>query len=189
MHTMRRYVTRLAAAAAILAVAAVAGVTLGPNFLPFQTRYVRSASMTPTLPVGSLAFYTPVDASALHRGDVIVFQRPDAPSSDDSLVTHRIVRVEHTDQGPVFVTRGDANAHPDPWRVPANGSGWKLRASVPVAGYVVGLLGSHVGHTWILALAAVALGGYLLIGIWRRPHTPSPSRSSTESAEPAVATA
>ncbi len=169
LHRVRRLVTAAAAAAAIFAVAALAVVTLGPRVLPFQTRYVRSGSMTPTLPVGSLAIYTPASASDLHRGDVIVFHRPDVPSSDDSLVTHRIVRVEPTDEGVFFVTQGDANPQPDPWRVPASGAGWRLRASVPVAGYVVGLLGSHLGHTWIAALAAFLLGAYLLVEIWRRP--------------------
>jgi signal peptidase len=173
LHHLRRLTTKAAAAAAILAVAAVALVTLGPRFLPFQARYVRSGSMTPTLPVGSLAFYTPVAANELHRGDVIVFHRPDAPTTDESLVTHRIARVEHSARGTFFVTKGDANPQPDPWRVPADGSGWRLRASVPVAGYAVGMLGSHLGHTWILALVAFLLGAYLLVEIWRRPASPA----------------
>jgi signal peptidase len=175
MHLVLRIVKRAAAAAAILAVAAVCLLTLGPKLLPYQAFYVRSGSMTPTIEVGALAFYTPADASNLHPGDVIVFHRPDAPKSSDSLVTHRIVKVEPTAHGKVFVTKGDANAAPDPWRVPATGSGWRFRGSIPVVGYVIGALGSHLGHTWVLALASLLLGGYLLADIWRRPDTaPTP---------------
>jgi signal peptidase len=139
---------------------------IGPRFLPFQTLYVRSGSMRPTLPVGSLTVYRPVDASALHVGDVIVFRRPSGHRAGE-LVTHRIVRVQTGPHGRQFVTRGDANAAPDPWRVPARGRGWRLWFSVPVAGYVVGVLESPLGHTWLLSALAVVAGVLLLVELWR----------------------
>jgi len=165
-----RLVRRTGVFLAVLVATAAFVLLIGPRFLPFQTMYVRSGSMRPTLPVGSLAVYRPVDASALHAGDVIVFRRPSGHGAGE-LVTHRIVRVETGPHGRQFVTRGDANSAPDAWRVPARGQGWRLWFSVPAAGYAVGVLESPLGHTWLLAALAVVAGVLLLIELWRpRPE-------------------
>src|SRR5207253_10765508 len=100
----------------------IAVVAIAPRFLPVQTFFVRSGSMRPTIAVGAQAFYTPVDSRDLQRGDIIIFRRP---GGTGELVTHRIFAVEHTGSGTQFVTKGDANALPDPWRVPATGHGWR----------------------------------------------------------------
>lgn len=161
-----RLVRRTCIALAVLFATAALLVLLGPRFLPFQTLYVRSGSMRPTLPVGSLTVYRPVDASSLHAGDVIVFRKPSGHGSGE-LVTHRIVRVETGPHGRQFVTRGDANSAPDPWRIPARGQGWRLWFSVPAAGYAVGVLASPLGHTWLLSGLAVVAGVLLLVELWR----------------------
>ena len=52
-------------------------LVVGPQLYPFESFYVRSGSMSPTIPVGSLVIATRTPASKLHVGDVIVFERPD----------------------------------------------------------------------------------------------------------------
>ena len=49
-------------------------------------------------------------------GDVIIFQisYPDYP--DHSLICHRIVQ----EKDGMWITKGDANAEPDPWLLPKN---------------------------------------------------------------------
>ena len=162
----------LAPAAARLAVRTAFGVVvlglvtiaLGPRLFPFQAFYVRTGSMSPAIPVGALVVATRASATDLGPGDVIVFRRPDRPGM---MVVHRIEAVQPTPGGPVFITKGDANAGADGWQVPATGDGWRARYTIAHAGFAVGWL--HVALTrrgWLGALAIVA-AIYALIVIWR----------------------
>jgi signal peptidase len=163
---------RFAACAVVLLAVFVAALALGPRVLPFQTFFVRSGSMRPALPVGSLAFYTPIESRDLHVGDVIVFRRPDGTRE---LVTHRIVRIETGSAGKQFVTKGDANGVPDPWRIPASGGGWRYRFSVPYVGYVAGLIGSPVARLALLVAFALGAAATALGAIWRRRPATAPA--------------
>lgn len=163
---------RLAPAAARLAVKAAFGVVLlglltlvvGPRLYPFQSFYVRTSSMSPTIPVGSLVIATRAPADELGPGDVIVFRRPDRPGM---MVVHRIDSVEQTPTGRAFVTKGDANGAPDSWRVPAAGAGWQAVYSMPRVGFTVGWLHAALSRRgWLGALAIIA-AVLALITIWR----------------------
>lgn len=141
--------------------------TAGPRFLPFQTFYIRTGSMRPGLPIGSLVVATRTDASQLHVGDVITFERPGVPGD---MVTHRIMAIENSPTGPAFITKGDANGAPDGWRVNATGSGWKYAFSVPFVGYAVGY--AQMGLGFIGARGALIILGtvFALWMIWRNPQ-------------------
>lgn len=147
-----------------LFVAVVLFVSVGPRFLPYQTYFVRSGSMEPTIETGSMIMLTKTDAEDLDVGDIISFKRPDRP---DTIVTHRIHAIEESDSGRVFVTKGDANGSPDVWRVPATGSGWRYAFGVPKVGYVLGYLGTPTARLALLAMPALLLGVLSLIDIWR----------------------
>jgi signal peptidase len=139
-------------------------LTAGPRFFPFQSFYVRTSSMSPTIPVGALVVATRAPAAELGAGDVIVFERPDRPGT---MVVHRIYAVEQTPSGRAFITKGDANSSPDSWQVPATGEGWRATYSVSRAGFAVGWL--HAALTrrgWLGALAIVA-AVCALISIWQ----------------------
>jgi signal peptidase len=142
----------------------LAAITLGPRVLPYRTFFVRSGSMRPTLPVGSLAIYTPVAAADLKVGDVIAFERPVGVRG---LVTHRIVGIEHSATGTDFVTKGDANGIADAWRIPSKGHGWRLACVVPYVGYLPGALGIPLVRLALASLIAFGVAARLLIRIWR----------------------
>jgi signal peptidase len=149
-----------------MVVLAAAAVTVGPRLLPYKTFGVASASMEPTLPVGSLIVTVPVAADRLRVGDIITFHRP----GDHSLVTHRIARIENGPQGRVFVTKGDANGAEDGWVVPAVGTGLRLAFEIPGAG----LLASHpVGRFGLLLASTLILCGLAIERIWRSAPTRS----------------
>src|SRR5581483_9433965 len=76
---------RLALAGRIGSWLLVAAVTLGPRFLPYQALVVRSGSMAPTIPTGSIVFYRQIAAGDVKVGDVIVFSKPGDPNER---VTH-----------------------------------------------------------------------------------------------------
>jgi signal peptidase I len=151
--------------------AALLLITIGPRLVGFETFYIRSGSMRPGLPVGALVIATRVPAANLHVGDVIVFSRPDSPSD---MVTHRIVGVEDSPTGKQFVTKGDANAVPDPWRVQAAGVGWRESFSIPKLGYAVGYTRVALGSIGLFGAAIIMLTVMALAAIWRSPSESEP---------------
>jgi signal peptidase len=164
----RRMLRLLTSAVLYAVVGLVLLLTAGPRLLPFQTFYIRSGSMRPGLPIGSLVVSMRESAQQLHVGDVITFERPGVPGD---MVTHRIAAIEPSPTGPVFVTKGDANGAPDSWRVNATGDGWKYAFSLPYVGYAVGYLQS--GLAGIGARGALIILG-TVVALWAIWRTPKP---------------
>ena len=153
----------------ILAVVAVIvlgllSITVGPRFLPYEALVVRSGSMSPTIPTGSVVFYRKIAASQVKVGQVIVFSRPGQPSER---VTHRVFKIGTSPAGRYFITKGDANGAPDDWRVPAVGTGWVASFHVPVVGYALADLQSTTARLLLLLIPALLLGAITLYEIWR----------------------
>jgi signal peptidase len=159
--TIASWVLMLAAGVVALGLFAI---TVGPRFLPYQALIVRSGSMAPTIPTGSIVFYTKKDAAKVKVGDVIVFSRPGVPNEK---VTHRVVKIGTGSTGRFFITKGDANGTPDDWQVPAVGTGWIAAFHVPSVGYALVDLQSTIGRLLLLIIPAIALGLITLYEIWR----------------------
>ena len=153
----------LVAAAALVAVALVA-VTIGPRILPYQALVVRSGSMAPTIPTGSIVFYHRESAAKVKVGDIIVFQKP---GNANEKVTHRVQSIGTGPNGRYFITKGDANGATDDWRIPAVGTGWVASFHIPAVGYVLAALESTLGRLLLLVIPAAALGLITLYEIWR----------------------
>lgn len=145
-------------------------VDVGPRLFPYQALVVRSGSMTPTIPTGSLVVYKKVNASQLKVGDIIVFDKPNNPSEK---VTHRIFAVRQGSQGKYFITKGDANVAPDAWTVPAKGAGWEVSWHVPTVGYVLWYLQSGSLRVLLIVIPAAALALLALADFRRSKHTRS----------------
>jgi signal peptidase I len=161
-------VTYVAMAVLTVVVLGLLAITVGPKLLPYQALVVRSGSMAPAIPTGSIVFYRKIAASKVKVGDVIVFSRPDDPSER---VTHRVHEIGKSDTGRYFITKGDANGTPDDWRVPAVGDGWKQAFHVPTIGYVLYGLQSPLGRLLLLVIPALLLGLITLGEIWRDRRT------------------
>lgn len=153
----------LVAAATVIALGLIA-VSIGPRFLPYQALVVRSGSMSPTIPTGSVVFYRKVDASKVKVGDIIVF---DKPGQQNEKVTHRVFKISNGPTGRYFTTKGDANGAADDWRVPAVGTGWVARFHVPTLGYILADLQSTTARLLLLVIPALLLGLITLYEIWR----------------------
>jgi len=97
-----------------------------------QLMTVQTGSMSPTFGVGSLLVVGAVDPTDVLPGMAITFVDPAAP---DRLVAHRVVAIA---PGPdlVFITKGDANATPDPAPVPARMVRGRILWQVPGIGIV-----------------------------------------------------
>jgi signal peptidase len=164
LGTPARLAGLLVMALVTLAVLALLAVTIGPRVFGYQALVVRSGSMSPTIPTGSIVFYTKIPAAKVKVRDIIVFSRPDNPSER---VTHRVYKIGSSSTGRYFVTKGDANGAPDDWRVPAVGTGWKARFHVPEAGYVLYDLQSTAARLLLLVVPALLLGLITLGELWR----------------------
>ena len=86
---------------------AAAAVILVPMLLGNKEMAVLSGSMEPTIPVGSLVYVKPIEASKLEVGDVCTYYLSDG----ETFVTHRVISIDPDAQ--TLVTQGDANEDPD----------------------------------------------------------------------------
>jgi signal peptidase len=151
---MVRMAGRLVVSVLVVSILGVVAVAL---VLPLVTggaaRAVRTGSMAPTLPVGSLILDRPVDAHTLRVGDIATYVR-----SDNELVTHRIVAVDHRAGGLSFVFRGDANRTADPVPVTAANIRGKVWFHVPLLGTV----GERLAQArWVfIGIAVLVLAAY-----------------------------
>ena len=113
---------------------------------------VRSGSMSPAIPVGSVCFVN----HNVHYPDVTE-QEIIAFSAGEMLVTHRAVSV--TEKG--IVTQGDANAVPDAVLVTEENFQGKTVYVIPKAGGLIEILQSKRGRMIGITLAiAVFLAGF-----------------------------
>lgn len=153
---------------AVLVALAYAGLLLAG----YRPVVVYSGSMEPELGVGSLAFVESVPAADIATGDVITFTDPYQPAR---LVTHRVVEVvDRPEGGLAYRTKGDANAHRDPWAIALPAEAGRTAFDVPYVGYALWYAKTREARTLlILLLASLVLGG-LLRRIWR----PEPAREA-----------
>ena len=77
-----------------------------------------TGSMEPAIPVHSLVVVQQADPAELQVGDIITFEATEG-TLDGALNTHRIVQIDEGSAGPVFHTKGDANAVEDAQTVSA----------------------------------------------------------------------
>jgi signal peptidase len=117
---------------------------------------VRSASMTPAIEVGSLVIAQHVDPAVVQPGDVITVK-----ARTGATVTHRVVTITPNDAGPVFSTRGDANASPDPVATRADQLQGRVAGQVPLLGFLLAMLAMPSG-----VVAVLSIGAALATAVW-----------------------
>lgn len=146
---------RIARYVALTLLAAVAVLVVGGAVAMWQQGYhayaVRTGSMEPAYPTGSVVVTAPVDEQPA-PGAVVTFR------TSGGLVTHRVV-------GSVpdgLETKGDANNAPDPWTVPQRNVVGQVVAGVPAAGYVLVFFQQPSGVPSLVLLALSILFAWAL---------------------------
>ena len=116
-----------------LAVAGFGLALIAPAVFHVMYIVVLSGSMTPAMPVGSLAVVRTTDPAEVLIGDAITFS---SASNAEVLITHRVVEVLGGENGsPRFRTKGDANEEADAYLVPAKRVKGVVLATLPYLGY------------------------------------------------------
>ena len=105
-----------------------------PKFWGYSPLVVISNSMSPTLKVGGILYYSEEMIENYDRGDILVYEVP------EHIISHRIV--DQTNKG--YVTKGDSNNTIDSKVVEYNqvlgkGTNW----SIPYIGYYADFVYNH----------------------------------------------
>jgi signal peptidase len=165
----RRVASVAAGVFLVAALALTAALTVVPALAGGRTLTVLSGSMEPAIGTGSVVVIRPVAPEELQASDVISFTTQE-PGGPVAVVTHRIAEVRKGQDGPEFVTRGDANDTNDPETVRAVNVQGEVWYHVPWFGHLRDVLFSRTG----LMFGAAAV--LLVIGLWLLPTGRSRSR-------------
>ncbi len=111
-------------------------------------------SMGTAAPVGSVVISAPVNARALHRGQIIVFHPPGRPSVT---FAHRIHAITTGDTPVAIHTKGDINPTPDVWTLHQSDLIGREVATVPDLGFLLEALPFLLLGTLIILLASSGL--------------------------------
>lgn len=139
----------------VVVVVLLAILLVGVRLFGLQVYTVRSGSMEPDYPVGSLIYVRKVDYKTL-KPDMVITYLLDG----DTVSTHRIVQVLIDPEDPEvyrFITKGDANDDPDAVSVHcANIIGTPI-FMIPYLGYLARYIQSPPGLYVAIAAGAVLL--------------------------------
>lgn len=105
----------------------IAGLLLVPKVVGYDSYAVMSGSMEPGIHVGAIAYDKPIAFSDIREGDIITYK-----IAADTLVTHRVVRIENDR----LIMKGDANNTEDASPVSDSQVVGKCYFNIPYLGYV-----------------------------------------------------
>jgi signal peptidase len=178
-----RALVRCLATAVLVGLVAVLVVAFAPRLWGYRSLVVRSDSMRPAAPVGSVVVARPIQPAQVRVGQLILVPRRQRPGKEPlAPLLHRVVAVEHDHEGVVVQTKGDANPTPDPARTVLRGATVTPVYVVPMVGYIMGFAATPGGWFVIVLLPASLLCGTMIAGIWRDDEEtpsaqPAPSRA------------
>ncbi len=144
----------------ILLVLAVALMLVYPKGKGYELYEVTSASMEPTIPLGSVVYVTGIEPQDAAEGDVIAYLH------EDSLVIHRVVDNNRL-QG-ILRTKGDANSMEDPWEVSYDQVYGAVEKHYPVVGRFLRLVSGTIGKIYLLAIGLCGVLANILASLIRR---------------------
>ncbi|WP_187977275.1 signal peptidase I [Mycetocola sp. JXN-3] len=138
------------------AVLLIVAFVLVPRVTGATPYTVLTGSMRPNMPPGTTVVVRPIDFDAIRVGDVITYQ---IASGKPEVVTHRVIAVNVTQDGPRLQTKGDANPAPDPNPVRPEQVRGKVWYWAPFVGYLSQGIQSDT-RTWVARGIGIALIGY-----------------------------
>ena len=140
---------------------------------------VLSGSMEPTYPVGSVIYVAKAEPESLSVGDPLTYRLPEG-----TLVTHRIREVlNENSEELAFLTKGDANDHPDGSPVPAAAVVGKPLFHIPFLGYLSTALQTPKSVILLVSVGAVVLAISFAVDAILEKGNQSPPSSDSEPEE------
>ena len=119
---------------------------------------IRTGSMEPAIPVGSLVVAIAADPARLVEGDVVAISL-----RAGTIVTHRVDAIVLQDDRRSFRTRGDANDLADPVLIVPDQLVGRIELVLPWLGYVLAMLVTPLGVVAVASIvASLWLAAWLL---------------------------
>ena len=153
-HRAAAVVCRILGTVILLAVLAICLPLSVPKLLGYQVYDVVSGSMDLAIPVHSVVLVQPAAPEELQPGEIVAYR------GGSSVVIHRLVE-NHIVEGEL-VTKGDANAEPDPLKVEYAGVLGTVTAHIPFIGIYAGALNTLPGKLYAFGFIVAAAMLYLL---------------------------
>jgi signal peptidase len=149
---MRKFAGYLGIIIVGLAFLAALFIFIFPLVSRWEITTVRTGSMEPGIPVGSVVALAPIEAENVEIGDVILHV---PPTNTSIRVTHRVIEIINSDQGLSFRTKGDANEDADPYSVPASNVISEVKLCIPYLGYFTNFARSKAGFITLLLIPGI----------------------------------
>lgn len=113
----------------LVVVAALVAAAMVPMAFGWQPHVAVSGSMRPTFDPGEVVLVAPAEPSRFYDPPTVITYR-----QDGTVVTHRVVDTQVTEEGTSYGTKGDANRAPDSGRVDHEDVVGAVRLVVPLVG-------------------------------------------------------
>jgi len=123
------------------ALAGVCIIWFSVGLFPLKPALIASGSMRPYMEVGDIAIMAEFTEEQIQVGDVIQIRR-----SEDENIIHRVIEIQETESGRVFVTKGDANEDPDIYPAAALAVTGKNIFVIPKVGWLAVLVKNVIGN-------------------------------------------
>lgn len=123
-----------------------------PRFIGLEGYYVKTGSMEPNIPKGSMVYIEKIEIGDIQSGvDVLLFSN----EAENKSFTHRVMSVDIENK--LIYTKGDASKVADPLPTPFSNCRGKVLFIIPYWGYIVQALNSAWGKVGIVLLYIVWL--------------------------------
>ena len=152
--------------AAVGAGVVMLGAVSVPTMGGFRQLTVMSGSMSPTIETGDVVVTKTISPLAARVGDIVTFSDPANPGH---LITHRVRRMQVTNAGVEFETKGDANNTTENWNVAVKGRIGRVMYRVRAVGYALSWSRTPYWRLVMVALPSMVLGALTLAWAWRDP--------------------
>jgi len=118
-----------------------------PSFLGIKTYVIISGSMEPEIQIGDIVITKEVDIEELNLGDIISYRK------GESVITHRITKIEKEDEKIVITTKGDSNNAEDTYEITEGNIEGRVIKVIPSIGNISLLLQNKIIIILILLIA------------------------------------
>ena len=117
-----------------------------PSFFGVKTYSIISGSMEPAIHIGDIVLAKETKKEDLQIGDIISFRL------GQSVVTHRIIRIDETENGDIYITKGDKNNTEDKAEIKIDLIEGKVIGRIPFLGKISKLLQGNISIIVILLM-------------------------------------
>ena len=122
----------------ILIFISLENVSTGIGIFGYRAYIISSNSMEPTISLGDVVITKSYKKEKIYTGDVITFKQ------DGEVITHRILKIEDTNEGTVYTTKGDNNNIEDTEQITYSQIQGKSILTIPYLGKIILMLNNKI---------------------------------------------